>query len=189
MVSVRQVVFVTLLGIGLFVMGGPNAVNVLPLFSDHTGPTELTVTDFERLDAGCIDRLEQSGWSSSVDGDERQSTSIIRTTRADANLSLWTERTSPDGADLSTFRIHVNPEHTGPVNQTCQTGVRYRVNTELSGGSPPGLLPDAHGYEVLWFENGRRTGCSASVTSPLVSECDYIGEHEPRQWANATVSS
>ncbi|WP_049970425.1 hypothetical protein [Haladaptatus cibarius] len=191
MVSDPKRVLLLVAIVGIVIVGGsPNGVNALPLFSDHTGPTEMTVTEFERLDSGCVDEMRKYA-SSSTGGGKMSKTTTIRTNSADANISIWTERTSPPGADMSTFRVHLDSESDGSSDDACQTAVRYRLTLELSGGSPEGILPDAHGYRVLWLENGNYSGCSASVTSPLRSECDrFTPNAQPeRTWANATVSS
>ncbi|SIR13828.1 hypothetical protein SAMN05421858_1562 [Haladaptatus litoreus] len=149
----------------------------------------MTITEFERLDSGCVDEMRQYA-SSSTGGGNLTDVGTIRTNSADANISVWTERTSPEGADMSTFRVHVDSESNGSED-ACQTAVRYRLTLELSGGSPEEFLPDAHGHRVLWLENGKYSGCSASVTSPLESECHrFRSDAQPeRTWANTSVSS
>jgi hypothetical protein len=89
---------------------------------------------------------------------------------------------------MSAFRVHVDSESNAPANDTCQTGVRYRITVALDGGSPPGIFPDAHGHRVLWLENGRYVGCSGSVTSPLDAECNRFrqDDQQRRIWQNGT---
>jgi hypothetical protein len=66
--------------------------------------------------------------------------------------------------------------------------VLFVVVAQPSGGSPAGLLPDAHGTRVLWYEDGDLAGCSSSVTSPLDSECPrFSGLQLDRTWANASA--
>ena len=50
---------IAMLVVVLFVAVAQPSVNDLPGFSDHTGPTEMEVTEFERLEAGCADRSEE----------------------------------------------------------------------------------------------------------------------------------
>jgi hypothetical protein len=177
----------------------PGAVNALPGFSDHTGPAEIEVTSLERLDSGCEDAI--AGHSrGSASGGNFSKVAFIATDDPDAALSAWTERTSPPGADLSTFRIYVesrasdgaqaNRTAAGAAdgNRSCQTGIQYRLEATTSGGSPAGILPDAHGVQVRWFENGDEAGCSAAYTSPLRGSCHQsVGSNQQnRVWANAT---
>ncbi|MFC6723391.1 hypothetical protein ACFQE1_03075 [Halobium palmae] len=181
----RRLLVAVLVAVAVGAVVGPS-VNALPGFADHTGPSEMRVTSFERLDAGCEEQVgEYVGGSTG--GGEYSRTAFIGTAGADANLSASVRRTSPDGADLSTFRVDVDSHHDGPANATCETGVLYRIVLEPHGGTDEGLLPDAHGTEVLWFADGKLTGCSASLTSPLESTCDGVDRDEPqRTWANAT---
>ena len=184
--------------VGLLLTGGePKAINALPGFSDHTGPTEMEVTELERLDSGCLDVVgTYSSGSSSGDGPYSQTT-FIETGDPDADLSAWVERTSPPGADLSTFRVHVESRGSDAADRTdanatttsCKMGVQYRITVMASGGSPEGILPDAHGERVLWLENGEYAGCSGSYTGSLNGSCSHIRPQDGgpnRTWANAT---
>ncbi|WP_128476259.1 hypothetical protein [Halorussus pelagicus] len=201
--------------VGLLLTGGePGAVNALPGFSDHTGPTEMEVAEFERLDSGCHNVVgTYSSGSSSGDGPYSQTT-FIETGDPDADLSAWVERTSPPGADLSTFRVHVEShgsdagaasarDEAGAANasgmandslatnkSSCEMGVQYRIKVTASGGSPEGILPDAHGERVLWLHDGEYAGCSGSHTGPLDGSCSHIRPQDGgpnRTWANATA--
>lgn len=177
--------------VGIVIVGSSsNGVNALPLFSNHTGPTELTVSEFERLDSGCIDELRGYA-SSSMGGREITEVETIRTKSTDLNISVWTERTSSVEADTSTFRVRVDSEFGGTTKETCQTAVRYRITLEYADGSPEGVLPNAHGFRVLWLENGNYAGCSSSVTSPLKPECHRFTRdaQSNRIWRNVTDTS
>lgn len=179
----------------------PGAVNALPGFSDHTGPTEMEVTTLERLDSGCADEVATYASGSASSGNYTQ-VSFVETGDRDADLSAWTERTSPPGADLSTFRVHVESHSRAegddadvdsradtPANASCKVGVQYRIEVTTSGGSPEGFLPDAHGTRILWLENGDYAGCSGSYTSPLRSDCQRFEAGPDRTWANATADA
>lgn len=161
------------------------SVNSLPGFSDHTGPTELAVTGFDRLDDGCLDDV--SGYArSSVSGGVRTQNTIIRVAAADADLSVRTERVTPERADVSVFLVHVESHHEGPIESDCaeSAAVRYRLEPTPRGGSPEGLLSDSHGIVIRYYENGEPSGCDGGVTSPY-SGC--VAPEEPRRtWANAT---
>jgi hypothetical protein len=163
------------------------SVNDLPGFSDHTGPTEASVTSLERIETGCADEVATRG-STSLTGGNYEKVTFVETARTDADLSARVERTSPAGTDLSTFRVHVESHADGPANESCETGVLYRIEIETSGGSPEGFLPDAYGTRILWLQNGAVDGCSSSVTSPLDAECNrFMTDSVDRTWANATA--
>jgi hypothetical protein len=165
------------------------SVNSLPGFSDHTGPSDLSVAAFERGPTGCVeDPRWPSPESTGHTGPGYARTSAIVTEDADADLSVWVERTSPDGADLSTFRVHVESHHEGPVEADCADGsvVAYRLELDTAVGSPPGLLADDHGTRVLYLENGDPAGCSAGYTGGLDGSCDRFLDDPVRTWANAT---
>jgi hypothetical protein len=163
------------------------SVNSLPGFSDHTGPAELTVTEFERAGTGCGvvgSRAPDSLY-------ERHGS--VRVADTDADLSVRVERVSPPGADLSRFRVHVESAHEGSVESTCEhPAVGYRVSLEPSGSSPEGLLPDAHGVQVLYVENGDFAGCSGAysgIDPAAVGSCGESFGEEQRTWANATATA
>jgi hypothetical protein len=184
----RLGVAIALLVIVLFLVGvAQPTVNDVPGFSDHTGPTEAQVTTLERVDAGCAEAVATRS-SSSTSGGTYEKLTFVEAPTADADLSAWVERTSPRGTDLSTFRVHVDSHATGPANESCDMGILYRIEVETSGGSPEGFFADAHGTRILWLENGRVSGCSASLTSPLDAECQrfYDDSRPDLTWANAT---
>jgi len=166
----------------------PGAVNALPGFSDHTGPTEMEVASLERLDSGCADEVATYA-SGSASGGNYTQVSFVETGHPEADLSAWTERTSPPGADLSTFRVHVDSRSRAdaPANASCELGVQYRIEVTTSGGSPGGILPDAHGTRILWLQDGDYAGCSGSYTSPLRADCRRFEAKPDRTWANATT--
>jgi len=180
--SRRTVALVLLTALATLLLAG--SVNSLPGFSDHTGPADLTVTEFERTGTGC--GVVRSRAPDSLY--ERHGS--IRVADTDAALSVRVERVSPPGADLSRFRVHVESVHEGTVESTCEhPAVGYRVALDPSGGSPAGLLPDAHGVQVLYVENGEFAGCASAFTGidPAGGCGESFGE-EPRTWANATAT-
>lgn len=59
--------------VGIVIVGSsPNGVNALPMFSNYTGPTKLIITDFERLDSGCVDEMPGYAGSSLGGGKSRK---------------------------------------------------------------------------------------------------------------------
>jgi hypothetical protein len=160
------------------------SVNSLPGFADQTGATELAVTEFERLESGCLADLADYS-RASVSGGVRTQNTVIETVDTDASLSVTTERLTPLGADVSVFRVDVASHHAGPVEADCveSAAVRYRLELTPRGGSQAGLLADEHGTVVRMAENGEVWGCSGYDTRPP----DVCLSHEPsRTWTNAT---
>ena len=193
-ISLQRHEWVALAILVLFAFGVVQpSVNDLPGVSDHTGPTEMSVTEFERLDSGCADTVADYASSGLGPNGTHERTTFVETGDPDADLSVSTVRTSPPGADLSTFRVHVESHGDDVVtaataNESCRLGVQYRLVVQTSGGSPEGFLPDAHGHRIRWLENGEYAGCSGSVTSPLESGCERFREPPERTWANATAT-
>ncbi|MBX0287238.1 hypothetical protein EGH22_12940 [Halomicroarcula sp. F28] len=175
-----------------FVLGmaavSSGAIYALPPVSDGTGPTDIEITDLERLDAGC--REDVATYASSRNGPNGtyERTSFVETGTRDATLSAWAERTSPVGADYSTFRVNVESDRTGPANETCEVGVQYRLEYRTSGGTDDGLVPDASGHSITHVENGRFAGCSSVGGGRWADAgCPHSAEDRPaRTWANAT---
>lgn len=183
----RRVVLVALAILAL-AAAGMGSINALPLFSDDTGPTEIRVSGLERLDAGCKEDVATYARSQNGPNGTYTQVSFIETGSRDANLSAWAERTSPERADFSTFRVYVDSHRTGPANDTCDVGVQYRLEVTTSGGTGDGLLPDASGSRILFLENGRYSGCSAGGEGKYSDAgCAQFGLDDPqRTWANAT---
>jgi hypothetical protein len=181
-----------LLVVGVLWIGlADGSINDLPGFSDATGPQTMTVESFERLDSGCIDAISDSGHSQSGPHGRHEYTSVIETGSADAPIAVWTERTSPPGADLSTFRVHVESHGNRSVgalsdNSSCETGVKYRLVLNTSDRGAAGILPDEHGVRILRLENGKYAGCSAGYTGGLNGNCQYPIDGPTRAWASAS---
>jgi hypothetical protein len=185
--SRRTVALVLVTALATLLLAG--SVNSLPGFSDHTGPADLTVTQFERTGTGCGE-LDLDGSDVPEPDSTYERNGMIRVADRDANLSVGVERVSVPGADLSRFRVSVESHHDGSGASTCDDPVvGYRVVLEPSGGSPPGLLPDAHGVQVTYLENGEFAGCSGAysgIDPAAVDACGPTVGEEPRTWANAT---
>lgn len=157
------------------------AATALPGVTDRTGATDLRVTEFELLAAGCAADLDTSGV-----GGMYETEGFVRTRTANATLSAWVERTSPNGADLSTFRVHVEAESDGARNRTCRTGVRYRLAVEPGGGAAGGVGLDAYGTRVVWVVDGDHVRCASSYTGRIDGGCSALGA--PQEPATASAA-
>jgi hypothetical protein len=164
------------------------SVNALPLFSNGTGPTDIEITDLDRIDAGCRDDV--GDYASSRNGPDGtfEMTTFVETGSRGANLSAWAERTSPLGTDYSTFRVYVESDPAGSTNESCEVGIQYHLEYQVSGGSDDGLLADASGYSIVHVENGDYHGCTSSGSGRFADGgCPMRPyDHPPRTWANAT---
>lgn len=163
-------------------------IYAFPLISDDTGPTDIEITALERLDAGCRDDVATYASSQNGPNGTYAQTGFIETGSRDANLSAWAERTSPLGADYSTFRVYVHSDRTGPANATCDVGVQYRLEHRTSGGTGDGIVPDESGHSITYVENGEYSGCSAGGAGRWADAgCPRRADDRPaRTWANAT---
>lgn len=186
----KALLAVALLGV-LWLGLADGSINDLPGFSDATGPQTMSVESFERLDSGCIDAISDSAHAQSGPHGRHEYTSVIETESPDAPISVWIERTSPPGADLSTFRVHVEShgsetESAATSNGSCRTGVKYRLVLNTSDRGPAGIMPDEHGVRILRLENGEYAGCTGGYTGGLNGTCQYPIDGPSRVWANAT---
>ena len=165
------------------------AIYALPLVSDDTGPTDIEITSLERLDAGCRDDVGTYVSSRNGPNGTYARTSFVETGSRDANLSAWAERTSPAGADYSTFRVYVESEPRGSATESCEVGIQYRLAFRTSGGTDNGLVPDASGVSVTYVENGAYSGCSGGGSGRWANAgCPNRADDRPhRTWANATA--
>lgn len=167
-------------GVALGPVVAPAATS-LPGVTDRTGATDLRITGFEVVAAGCAADLDTRGAGSMYETE-----GFVPTRTANATLSAWVERTSPDGADLSTFRVHVDAESDGPTKGTCRTGVRYRLAVDPSGGGTGGLGLDAYGTRVVWVVDGDQRRCSSSYSGRIDGGCSSLGAPQEPATVSAT---
>ncbi|MGM0447117.1 MAG: hypothetical protein ACQERM_02545 [Methanobacteriota archaeon] len=160
-------------------------------------PPRLSVDSVERLDVGCADDVATYA-SSRTGGGSVDRVAFVETGNAAANLSVATERTSPRGARLSTFRVYVDsaaageradPDRTANRSEGCRVGIQYRVRLSYEPRSSGPLLFGDEGTRVLWLENGEYAGCSGVAEGSLETECARFldGDGPERTWANASA--
>lgn len=169
--------------IGLFLFPG----SPLSLTGDESETPRLTVSSLDRIEAGCADDVATFASSHSGNG-EYTRTSFIETGNTTANLTARTERTSPVGADLSTFRVYVDSTGQAQQNASCTMGIQYRLELDYDPVSSRGFLSGDDGTRVLWLENDRYGGCSSTTSGSLDAECGrFLGEEDKTViWANLT---
>lgn len=160
----------------------------LSLTGDDSEAPRLSVTSLERLDTGCADDVATFASSKSGGGGYTK-VSFIETGNKTANLSAKTERTSPAGADLSTFRVYVDSTREVRQNSSCTMGVQYRIELDHDPAPSGGILSGEEGTRVLWLENGAYTGCSSTTTGSLDAECGrFVREGDTEiTWANSST--
>lgn len=161
-----------------------------PLSLDEkSDPAQLSVSSFERLESGCADDVATYSSGSHGNGSYTQ-VSFIETGSETANLSVRTERTSPVGADLTTFRVHIESTGSPQANASCRMGTQYRLELTYDRESSDGFLSGDDGTRVLWLENGEYAGCSSTTSGSLDSECHRFTKEEQsdRTWANTTAT-
>lgn len=171
--------------LGLFVL----PASPLALTGDDSEAPRLSVSSLERLDAGCADDVGTYASSKSGGGGYTK-VSFIETGNKTANLSARTERTSPVGADLSTFRVYVDSSGEGRQNSSCTMGVQYRIELDHDPAESGGILSGDEGTRVLWLENGAYTGCSSTTTGSLDAECGRFLKQGTGSltWANSSTT-
>lgn len=166
---------------------------VLPVSPLSTGgeseSAQLSVSSFERLETGCADDIVNYASSRHGNGSYTR-VSFIETGNETANLSARTERTSPAGADLTTFRVDVESSGQPRENTSCTIGVQYRIELAYDRAPSGGLLSGDDGTRVLWLENGEYSGCSSTTSGSLDSECHRFTKESQsdRTWANTTAT-
>jgi hypothetical protein len=170
--------------VGLFLL----PASPLSVTGNNAETPELTVSSLERIDSGCADDVATFA-SSQSGGGEYTKVSFIETGSKSANLTARTERTSPVGADLTTFRVYVDSAGTTEQNTSCSMGVQYRLELDYDRAQSGGILSGDDGTRVLWLENGRYTGCSSTTSGSLDAECGRFldGDTTERIWANSTT--
>lgn len=182
----RSVAVALVAVVAAFVLAAAVPASALPLVQDSTGPTEIEVVSLERLETGCEEEIADAGLTRNGPNGTYTVVSFVETGSRDAALSAWAERTSPTGADFSTFDVHVDGHREGPTNTTCTVGVQYRLTVRTTGGTDPGLLDDPSGTGVRFHENGEYATCASSGSGGFGSACRGVGGPPPRTWANAT---
>ncbi|WP_246998478.1 hypothetical protein [Halosolutus gelatinilyticus] len=174
--------------------GGSTLLLALPasplsITGDEAEPPQLSVSSFERVETGCADDVATYASSSHGNGSYTR-VSFIETGTETADLSARTERTSPPGADLHTFRVSIDSTGRPRQNDSCAMGVQYRLELTHERGSSEGLLSGDDGIRVLWLENGEYSGCSATTSGSLDAECHRFTKdaQSNRTWANTTAT-
>lgn len=152
--------------------------------SDEPEPASLSVVEFAQLESGCRDNVSTS-LMSRAGGDGFETVTFIETGTTSPNLSARTERTSPTGADLRTFRVYIDSHGEPQENTSCTLGAQYRIKLDYDRGET-----ETKGTRVLWLENGSYSGCDAITSGSLESECyRFTREQQPDHvWANATAT-
>lgn len=167
----------------------------LPLVGGEPEPSELSVASFDRLETGCAEDVATYASSSHGSGSYEQ-VSFVETGNETAELAARTERTSPPGAALETFRVYVEstdrPHSTARSqgNASCRMGVQYRLELNYDRGSSGGFFSGDDGTRVLWLENGEYSGCSASTSGSLDAECHRFtsDSQSNRTWATPSAT-
>lgn len=176
------------IGAGL-VIALVSPVSPLATSGDEVEPAQLSVSSFERLDTGCADDVATYAWSRQGNGSYTR-IAFIETGGEAVNISARTERTSPAGADLTTFRVYIDSTTRPREPTACTMGVQYRLELTYDRGPADGFLSGDDGTRVLWLENGAYSGCSSATSGSLDSECHrFTGQTQSdRTWANATAT-
>lgn len=169
--------------IGLFLL----PASPLSLTGEESETPRLTVSSLERIEAGCADDVATYASSQSGNG-EYTKVSFIETGNKTANLTVRAERTSPVGADLSTFRVYVDSAGQTQQNTSCTMGIQYRLELDYDPAYSNGILSGDDGTRVLWLENGRYDGCSSTTSGSLDAECGrFLREGDTAViWANSS---
>lgn len=142
----------------------------LSVTSAEPEPAQLSVASFEQLETGCREDVATYATGSHGNGSYTQ-VSFIETGTETANISARTERTSPVGADLTTFRVYIDSAEQPQENTSCTMGVQYRLELTYDQAASNGLLSGDDGTRVLWLENGEYSGCDSTTSGSLDAEC------------------
>lgn len=154
------------------------ATGVIPP-SDETAPPEPEITTIEVTDRGCDADLRESGSTGGGGNGPYYTTGTIPVDSQAVNLSAQIQRTSPEDADVRTYRVDVRTH--APANTTttsCQPEIAYRVEYTAPSGSV--------GIRHAVFVDGHVEGCGGSTSGPDVG-CDRLmAQDVPTDWSNAS---
>ena len=159
-------------GAALFVTG------VLPPAAE-TPPPEPEITTIDVTDRGCDADLREFAASGDEGNGSSYATGTILVDSQAANLSARIHRTSPDDADVRTYRVDVDTH--SPANATtasCQPEIAYRVEFT----APSGPVGNRHALIV----DGQVKSCGGATSGPDIG-CDRLmAQYVPTAWSNAS---
>lgn len=161
----RQVLVAVIATSALFV-GAAYATDVGPFKPDPPEPTaeinSLTVTD-----RGCRGDIRSFASSKSGTSGTNVYRGVVETASPDAELTAKVALTSPENADIVTYRAVVRSIKPSNRTTTCKGEIAYRSEID----APSGVA----GKRVAVYLNGRIAHCSAGSNGPNPG-CDRLYE-------------
>ena len=167
-----------LLLVGAFAMGvaiGALFVGGVP--ASEESPPDPEIESVEVLDAGCHDDVRPRGMSSS-DG---VWVSTINNTSKHTEVSAQIRRTSPPGATVAAYRVHLETHNTTVESGECPGRIVYRVEYDAP-------YPDAaDAMRTERYVDGEFHTCGSSTSGPETG-CVALHEDRPTHYSNGTVT-
>jgi hypothetical protein len=174
----KKAVLATAVALGAFAVGAALVAGV-PL-SDGWEPPEPEIESVEVVSAGCHEDVRGMSMTS-TDGTWM---GTVNGTSPHTEISAEIRLTSPDRADVTTYRIDAETHNTSaPASgydcDADEGAVRYRLRYDAP--SPD----ETTGRRVTRYLNGELWGCGGSTSGPDLG-CARIHQDVPTQWSNGS---
>lgn len=162
-------------------VGSAFAAGVGPFAPDPAEPTP-TVETLEITDRGCRGELREFGHSRNGPNGTYVSEGIIDAASPVAGLSATALRTSPENAEVLTYRVDVRTHEPANATTDCEDGgeVAYR----LVANAPDGLA----GERLAVYVDGRIASCGGGTYGPNTG-CGRLMTSDSRSPAATTNES
>jgi hypothetical protein len=149
---VQRQVFVAVVATSTLFVGASHATDAEPFEPDPPEPTpevgSLAVTD-----RGCRGEIRSFAASKSGAGGTNVYRGVVETASPDAELTAKVALTSPENADIVTYRAIVRTIEPSNGTTSCKGEIAYRLEIDAPGG--------VTGKRVAVYLNGRIAHCSA----------------------------
>lgn len=152
----RQVLVAVIVTSALFV-GAAYATDAGPFEPDPPEPTP-EVNSLAVTDRGCRGEIRSFAASKSGAGGTNVYRGVVETASPDAQLTAKVARTSPENADIVTYRAVVRTIEPSNGTMSCKGEIAYRLEIN----APSGVT----GKRVAVYLNGRIAHCSAGSNGP-----------------------
>lgn len=114
-------------------------------------------------------------------GDSATYAGVINDTSPETELSVEVRRTSPERADVTTYRLDIRTHELQSLDDSCPGAIVYRVEYDVP------YDPMTSGLRHMRFVDGDLRGCGESSFGPDLGCVELMDETETH-WTNRSAT-
>ena len=141
-------------------VGGMALVGAGPFQDDPDPDRPPEIQSFEITDRGCQDEVRDFASSNSAGDGDGVDAGTIDTASPETELSAEIRRTSPESAEIITYRVDLRTHDPVDANESCPGRIAYRIEYDAPSGA------GATGHRVALGVDGRIKSCGGSTSGP-----------------------